>query len=571
MRRKAWAWVALAASAALFVARFHDVSKAQSSQPPQPASNAPGQFSDASLQRLLAAVRVSPEQDSSPAAAARIVMGDQSAVNTSHNRGLAPDYLGLPTFHDRGAIRLDTAHVTLTGYTRGWDAGTCVLAVLANAPPGTSACNQGGFWDPNYRWVYPGQDSAAAFFGINGITPVIRDAHVAAFGTETLTNPGGQRQVVGTVRLATPLRAEQIHAINDAAGPMRIQVNNGFFAYVLPAGFTSQSNPIDPAAADGRTILVDNWVRAVQPGIAAPPGTPGGTAAKPSLPYWTQAGVQAGTGILPNQVGHTNGSPPLSDYTVTIDGNLLAEAQYGGFKITDDDIVNDARYLEIVGVNNKTGKPTWNELQPTEDQVDGQPMMTHLIFAGCQNDDGQGLGVCGALLVGENGLKRVVVCSNPQATPLEGATDCVLDTSSTIGWKSTKQSGYVFWVDPGATGTPRAVMDWNGNFNLRSRMFVGDDSTGVTLNPDGTALATGTITSEGNVVAKALAVPGAFQLAGLPACSAAVLGAHVFVTDARKPDEPAGRGSGVPADCVPARIGSAPSWISVYSHAAISR
>ena len=556
---------------AIITATLSKTCDAETPTSPATTGTMSGAFAASSIERLLTAIRVAPDLDPSMASVPRLALGDQSPVNTSHNHGLAPDYLGVPAFHDRGAIRLDTTHVGLTGYTRGWDAGTCILAVLANAPPGTSACNQGGFWDPGYRWVYPGQDSAAAFFGINGIEPVIRDTVAASFSTRELTNLGGERQEVGAIVLETPLRADQIVAINDASGPMRVQVSNGFFAYTLPNGFTVGGHPISSASADGKTILVDNWVRAIQPGNPGMPGAPGATATRPALPYWTPSGVSPGTGLLPDQVGETNASPPLKHYTVTIDGNLLAEAQYGGFKISDADIVNDARYLEIVGVNNKSGMPIWNELQPTDDRLDGKPMITHLMFGGCQNDDGKGLGICGAMLVGASGLKRVVVCSNPQTTAPQGATDCVLDTSSTIGWKSTKSSGYVLWVDPAASGTPRAVIDWAGNLNTAGRVFVGTGAVGVTLSPNGTVSTTASISSGGDVVAHALVVPGSFTVTDLPHCSGGVLGAHVFVTDARKPNEQPGQGSGVPADCARPRAGSPPTWLSIYSRSEVSR
>ena len=529
------------------------------------------EFTQESLKRLLSAIQVQAGDDTANLNGPRLVMTDRSAVNSSHNPGLAPDYLGLPTFHNRGVVRIDGSHVALTGYTRGWEAGTCVLAVVANAPANNGSCTQGGFWDPGYRWVYPGQDSAAAYFGINGITPVIRDQIVTQFGQRTLTNPGGKRQVVGTVVLQAPLLAEQARAINDSAGPMRVQVSNGFFAYTLPPGFSLEGIPVQAADAEQRTILVDNWVRAVQPNNAGSRGAPGATATLPTFPFWTPTGDAAGTGLLPNQVGYTNGSEPLPNYSVTVDGNMLADAQYGGFRITDADIVNDARYLEIVGVNNKTGTPTWNELQPTDDMVDGKPMMTHLMFGGCQNDDGVGLGICGAMLVGSSGLKRVVVCSNPQSTRLEGSTECVLDTSSSLGWKSTKSSGYVLWIDPEATGAPRAVIDWAGNMNTQGRVFVGTGTVGVTLSADGSANATSTVRSGGDLVAKALVVPGSFKLAALPRCSAETLGAHVFVLDGRKPTEHEKHGSGVPADCVPQRAGSMPVWLSAYSQTAVSQ
>ena len=516
-------------------------------------------------------IRIGPDVDPVMAQRPRVVMDDASPVNTSANPGLAPTYLGRTVFHNRGAVRLGPSHIQINGETRGWDAGTCLLAVLANGPPGVSGCNQGGFWDANYRWVYPGQDSAAAFFGISGITPVIRDGEVESFGERSLTNPGGQRETVGTVTLKTPLDQAQVAAVNDAAGPMRVQVNNGFFAYTLSAGFTEGGVPVPAASSDGKTLLVDNWVRAIEPANVAARGTKGATATYPALPYWTPSGEAQGTNVLPSQVGATNGSPPLSHYSVTVDGNYLVEAQYGGFKITDKDVVNDARYVEIVGVNNKTGKPTWDELQPTNDQVDGKSMLTHLMFGGCQNDDGVGLGVCGAMMVGENGLKRVVVCSNPQSTELEGATDCVLDTSSTLGWKSTKSAGYVLWVDPGASGNPRAVLDWDGNMNTAGRLFVGAGNVGVTVSPDGTATATAGLRSGGNIVTTALLVPGSFAVAALPKCTTDTLGAHAFVTDARKPAERPGRGSGVPADCAPPRLGSPPAWLSVYNQAEVAR
>jgi hypothetical protein len=58
-------------------------------------------------------------------------------------------------------------------------------------------------------------------------------------GSETLANLGGVSQVIATSTFPTSnaLTAAQISAINHPTRPIRIQVNNGYVAYVLPLGF----------------------------------------------------------------------------------------------------------------------------------------------------------------------------------------------------------------------------------------------------------------------------------------------------------------------------------------------
>ena len=93
----------------------------------------------------------------------------------------------------------------------------------------------------------------------------------------------------------------------------------------------------------------------------------------------------------------------------------------------------------------------------------------------------------------------------------------------------------------------------------------------MTLSPNGDEIATGAITSQGNITTQALFVPGSYKLAEVPACSTNDLGAHVFVSDGLKPKERPGQGSGVPADCVPPRMGTPAIWVSVYSHTKVER
>ena len=488
----------------------------------------------------------------------RLLFGDHSAVNAGRNPGLASTYAGSPTYFNQGSMRSGPVHLQLTGYTRGWDIGTCVLAVDANAPSGTSGCGQGGFFDISYRANYPGQDGEAAFFYINGIAPVANGAAVRSFGSATLTNLGGQDEVVGSLVLKAPLSETQRAAINGASGPMRVQVNNGFMGYVIPNGFTRHGAPVPPMSEDGKTLLVDNWTRSITSTNAGPRDAPGASATSPTFPYATVSGVGRGSGILPDMVGSTNGSAPLAAYTVTIDANYLAEAQYGGFRVGNSDIVQAARYIEIAAVNNKTGTSRWDESEPTNDTLNGATFLTHLIFAACQNDDSVGNGVCGALLMASNGIKRVVVCDNPQVTSDEGATDCALDTKSSFGYHSTKSNGFAMYIDPGATGSPRMVVDYNGNFASSGNAAVANLNVGnagavkTTLHADGSATFGGPVAfAQGIAVTGGIALPGPlalprYKVSTLPACRPGVV---AYASDGRNIGERTGAGSGAMVFC----------------------
>ena len=93
----------------------------------------------------------------------RVLFEDTIGVNYADNPGLATTYVGLTTSKQIDTIRMDGGHLQLTGYTRGWELGTCLLAVSANFPPGTNGCGQGYFYDINGRPGYGGQDSSASF------------------------------------------------------------------------------------------------------------------------------------------------------------------------------------------------------------------------------------------------------------------------------------------------------------------------------------------------------------------------------------------------------------------------
>ncbi len=499
----------------------------------------------------------------------RLSFPDGGVVNPAANRGLSATYLGLPTFQVPGVVR-QTGHFFLSGTTRGWADGTCLLGVVANSPPGpVGFCGQGGFWDPWYRAVYPGQDSDAVSFGIGGITPVARDVTVTRFGTLQLVNLGGQPQTVATIAVSPPLGAAQIAAIRNAAGPMRVQVDNGFFGYTLPQGFMLDGRPVDPASDDGTTILVDNWTRAVVPGNAGGRGARGATATFPSLDYFGESAsygladkLVAGTHLLPNQVGMLNGDPPLRRYTVTIDGNYLAEVMYNGFTVTDADVLTSARIMEFVGVNNKKGVSTWNDLAPLNDLLNGKPFATQIFYGGCQTDDNAGIGSCGAWSYIDRGIKRGIVFANAPNSADIGVTEGVLDIGTTVGWKSVKTTGYVLWVDPTNSGNPRLVVDADGDLNDSSRIFVGANGHGVTVAPDGSVTATGQGSFAGGIA------PGKFRVEQEPGCNEGTAGSMVYLTNGRKPGERAGQGSGVPAVCDTAFKGSAFQWNSVYDHAA---
>ena len=87
------------------------------------------------------------------------------------------------------------------------------------------------------------------------------------------------------------------------------------------------------------------------------------------------------------------------------------------------------------------------------------------------------------------------------------------------------------------------------------------------------------VDAAGNVAAhevrsSGLIAPGAVVLVAVQtgqwSCTPGTLGAHLYILDGRKPNEPPGAGSGVPADCTPPTLNAAPRWLSVYDHTAVA-
>ncbi len=392
---------------------------------------------------------------------AAVRLGDLYPQNPSGNPGIAATYMGSTGIPDPGHLHGTNSHRYIQGSTRGWDEGTCIVSVMANSPTNAPGCSQGNFGDMAYRQAYGGQDSTGMFVSAQGIIPVANAAPVVGFDFTTVMNLAGQSQAVARVTFYPPLNAAQVAAMNAPHGPMRIETNNHFFGYLVPFGMTTQTGAtLLPASADGTTVLVDNWTRAIPGSLAAP-----------TLPYALPGGGNAaGTGLYPNQVGQTNGSAPLAAYTVTIDFNKDMDAYGATLRTTNADVLANIRFMEWGLVNDRTGAELWDDSNPGNDSTGGQPFGTHMVYGGCQNDDGKGNGHCGSVIFGTAGIKRIVICGNPSDNAGLGGTDCILDTQSFYGYKSTKTNGYTVWIDPLNTGTPVYYQDYQGN--IQSKGFI---------------------------------------------------------------------------------------------------
>ncbi len=480
---------------------------------------------------------------------------DTFPQNPSRVAALASTYLGSDMVSDTGHSHGTHAHYYIEGETRGWDEGTCVVGVMANAPTNAPGCSQGGFGDMAYRQAYGGQDSTGMFVYAQGLVPVARAAPVKTFGSVSLFNLAKVSQSFATVVFSSPLSPAQVAAINAVHGPMRVETNNHFFGYVIPQGLTNAvGQAVPPASEDGASIIVDNWTRAT-PHEAAP-----------TLPYVTAGtAARAGTGVYPNQIGQTARSAPLHAYSVTIDFNKAMDAFGATLRTDNADALDTLRVLEFGAVNNKTGPQSWDDNEPLNDSTNGEVFTSHLFFGGCQNDDGVGNGACGALAYAAPGLKRGYVCANVQNSIGIGGTSCVLDTKTTYGYKSTKTTGYVLWIDPENKVSPVFVLDSYGNISSKGNielngtasmkiaglatMESGVRNTGSTNGymeqdlPSGTNAGTYVRDIAGNsaqigqitasvVTAKKFLNTAVVTVKALPACDSSTAGARMSVSDA---------------------------------------
>ena len=507
--------------------------------------------------------------------------------------------LGTPTIQDHPASwtyfgqdyypldgSIQTPRQQISCSTRGWERMANCLSVQANKPAGRNGGGMGGFYYPLYRTVYPGQDMGVISASIDGITPVASGVSVASFTPLNIINSAGAVQTVQKINLTSYLNSTERAAILAAAtpptsSPMRVETNNSFFAFVIPVGYKDTSgNLVPPVAPDGSYIVVDDWVRAIQPSNSSAPNLPGSVAAGPA----------SVTGREPSSYGQTNSDAVLSAYTVTIDVGRLAEVFNASIEISDADTTN-AAYISEEGISNGKASYVPNETIPTSDM----PLVIGHFLNG-DNAGGAGSGVVGIGYWAGTGVKRALVCANPQSASSEGGTSCATDIGSLYGYRSIKSTGYVVTIDPGATGSPLAVWDAQGNIHTNNQIQASSGSSSVTLNGNGTLNATGNIAStggtligagwsaranngagaqtayadgqSGNVITSGFFAPGNFTVAAEPGCNASYLGAHIYLTDARKPGETAGNGSGVPADCTPITKGGSPQWVSIYDHIA---
>ena len=431
--------------------------------------------------------------------------------------GVASTYLGETTYSQRNLIRLTDAHLQLFGNTGAWASQTNLLTILANRAYGNDG-NQGAFWDPDYRIAYGGQDGAAAFIGIQGRTPVIRNAAVASFGSTLIVTPAGPRPVY-TIKLVNPLSQAQRNDVDSRPQNIRLETNNGYFGYVISPGFHEPSGEsIRPVSVDGSTLVIDNWVC---------------TACRPE--------VSAKAAATP---------PPQS--TVTVDALHQIDGIYGGWTVRDGDGLAAAMNVEQANVNNRTG------LLPPLNLVDPQSSNPLLLgrFDGVQSDNegGQGAGVAHDLCT--TGWQACFVARNMPSFKT-GTTYGFLAPAAgpDFGFFSAQTRGYVLAADPGdscrgvASQCQRSVLlDTKGNLTL-----------GGGLTAMGVVVQRG-ITSNGPIR------PGNYVLKGAPLCSSESLGAHVYIADGRKPGELPDAGSGTPADCTPPGRGRLPVWVSVYDH-----
>lgn len=487
----------------------------------------------------------------------------QSEPLTGSNPGLAHTYLGGPTIPQPNRVSI-RGHMQITGNLGAWGSQTNALSVVPNLPIALgmeNAGNQGAFWDPNYRTAYDGQDQAAIYVWMRARKPVGINLASSSFGTAQIATPAGNRTVY-TVTLASPLLPAQIADIASRPPNLRIEVSNGFYAYTIPSGYISPTGvAVLPVSADGRTLVVDNWAR-----------------------------------VHPTVVSGTAGAQPTSydtfPWNITIDATHQIDDSYGGWRIADDDLVGVAMGDERVFINAKETIPPLNLYDPLTTNL-----LTIGTFYGVVNDLGQA-GQGTAAHVCTQGWQSCFVARN-MAGPANGASTygfLAPYAGPTWGFYSTQGSGYVLSSDPGNScgsgnhATPGApcvrtyLLDTQGNSSQTGALSAGvvntpnlhvngiarvDGVLGVRT-PDGSGQTAYVDGSTGTIVTSGFIVAGSFTVGALPGCNSSYPGAHIFVSDARKPGETSGNGSGVPADCVPLVKGAAPVWASVYDHASVT-
>ena len=483
-----------------------------------------------------------------------------SEAITVPNPGIAHVYLGGPTFPQPGRVPL-VGHLQISGNLGAWGSQTNALSVVPNATPGAgleNAGNQGGFWDPAYRTAYDGQDQAAIYVWMRARKPVLVAGAVSSFGTAQIATPLGNRTVY-TVTLSTPLTAAQRADMTSRPPNLRVETGNGFYGYTIPSGFlTPAGAPLLPVSADGATVVVDVWARV-----------------RPTVVSGTAGAVPSGFDAAP--------------YTLTIDATHQINTSYGGWRIADDDLVTVAMGEERVFINAKSSIPALNLYDPLTTGT-----LTVGTFMGVVNDLGA-VGQGTAAHVCTAGWQACFVARNQPSGPSTFGFLAPF-AGPTWGYYSTQGTGYVLASDPGNScgpagqqATPGApcvrayLLDTAGNSSQTGAMSAAavntpalkvsgtarvDGSFGVRT-PDGTGQTAYIDGATGQIITRGFIVPGSFTVATLPGCSTVYLGAHIYVTNARKPGEAAGAGSGAPADCTPLSPGAAPVYASVYDRAAV--
>ncbi len=435
--------------------------------------------------------------------------------------GLMRTYLGTDSYPQANLQRISNGHLQIIGPTGAWASQTDLLTVVANQDYANDG-NQGGFWDPNYRLAYGGQDGAAVFIAIAGRRPILRNAEVQSFGKADIKTPTGLRTVY-TVVLKAPFTASQLADLQHRPLNLRVETNTGFFGYLIPHGFSNSAASItSPGSSDGATLVIDNWVCA----SCTPP-------------------IPASAGATP---------PPNS--LVTIDALHQIDDIYGGWRVVDGDGIDVAMNIEQSNVNNRPGRlPPLNLLDP----LSSKPLLVGR-FDGVVADttDGQGAGVAHDIC--STGWQACFIARNMPSAKTGNTYGFVVPTAGPdFGFYSTQRAGYVLAVDPqgpcdrGGRPCERTVaLDSGGNLTLAG------------LVSSGSITSTGTIAAEGPIIA------GRFFSGTVPVCSTESLGAHIYVLNGRKPGERSGLGSGTPADCTPPSYGSKPFWTSVYDRAPVT-
>ncbi len=469
------------------------------------------------------------------------------------NPGIASTYLGSPDYPQPNLLRLQDGHLQIIGPTGGWASQTNLLTIVANPSAAGGYGNngsQGNFWDPAYRLAYGGQDAAAMFINIAPRTPMLVGAPVKTFGTTTIATPIGNR-VVYTITLDTPLDQRQLAALAARPPTLRVETDNGFFAYLVPRGLLAPDGAaVSPVSADGATLVVDNWVR-VEP--------------KPQ--------IASSAGALPSKF-----APAAT--SITLDPIHTIDESYGSVFVSDADLVTGATGDERVFVNDKSSRPILDLTDPLSSKLaNGTPFLMMGSMAGVQPQSRSGSGVGTAYVLANGGWQAAFVARNAE-TAASGPTYGLLVPSVGASWAvySTQRDGFLLGADPGNTGHRTVLLDTRGNLALSGHIVAGEAVVAPQIQANGTLTVRGrsgapaaTIDGDtGRMATQGVIVSGTDTRLHAPQCVAGDLGAHFYITDGRKPGEAPGNGSGVPVDCTPVRKGAAPVWVSVYDHAPVT-